>query len=157
MINKIAVTTFLSILTTTLFSQDSDNTTSYNNRNIYYQALARYIEYQQQNSMNQLDTIFMERGYPFTDSLLSQIGDTKLIKLDGMELTRIFKKGKGLQLHRISALEYYNSEFSILIESFFETKEGKRSYALRNMMRFRVIYRFDNGNFSFIRIEEITR
>lgn len=151
---KVALITLLLLSSTLVFGQTAGSTESYSEDNIYYQALTHYLQYVKANENVTLDTIFVEDDFKFTDSLLLQSGNTKLIKLDTDNLRQVLKERKELILYRLFPLQYENGEFSVSFVPF-SVARGKKKNSINyiNPGSYSVIFKFDNNKFDFVRID----
>ena len=158
---KLSVCLFSLTVPILVHGQYADNTGKHNTANIYYQALSHIVEYERSQHIS-CDTVYLEQdGYLTTDSIITEIGPTKIIVLNYQELKRVLDKEKHIALHRLFALSYSNGEFSISCipfgASFDKGKNNKLKHkhiSLGNGGGYEVFFRFENNQFQFVRVKE---
>jgi hypothetical protein len=137
-----------------LYGQTADNTNRFNERNIYYQALTQYLHYLKSSSNSILDTLYIEDDFRITDSLMLQSGQTNFIKLSYDDRIQMFKKQNSFVLYRIFQLKFDKGNFSVSFVPFIVTKQKrKRNLYYSNPGSYRIVFKFDNDTFQFIKVE----
>jgi hypothetical protein len=157
---KLISTLILTFLLKTSFGQIADNTDSHNDRNIYLQALKHYLDFRATDAsyskLKKIDTIYVYRDTKTTDSLLDSIGSTKIITIEDPYTFIKEQKLGGLTLYSIFPLDYEKGEFWVSFVPFSVTIDKKRKQGLlfSNPGSYKIVFKFDNGHFVFIRIED---
>lgn len=138
-----------------LLGQTADNTNRFNEKNIYYQALTQYLSYSKSDRNITYDSIYVEDDFRITDSLLLQSGQTKFIKLNFDERVQLLKSKSSFIIYRLFPLKFDKGEFSVSFVPFSVTKGKKRNNInYVNPGSYRIVFKFDNGKFNFVRIED---
>jgi hypothetical protein len=151
---KLLFTLILIIFYNYSHSQTASNTVSYNDKNIYYQALTQYINFEQRDHGLTLDTLFIEDDYRLTDSIILQSAQTVFIKLKAEDISNYLTTRKGFVLYKVVPLRYENGEFSVSFVPVFVSQEKKKrnTHAVISGS-YRIVYKFDNNKFIFQRVE----
>jgi len=145
----------LTFFFTVTYSQDPNNTKRFNDRNIYYNALTQYLAYIQKERNKSIDTIYIEDDFRLTDSILLYSKQTTFIKLKYENISKHLKSHKGLVLFRLFPLRYENGEFSVSFVPFSVTYERrKRITNYANPGSYRIVYKFEDNRFIFLRVED---
>jgi len=140
------------------FAQSADNTSSFNTSNIYYRALAEYIDFSKQNSNKVFnktsDTIYIENKTSITDRILTDYKKTTFSIISGIEIMNLLKREKSFILYSIFPLTFSKGEFSVSFVPFFVKKGKKRkSLSYINTGNYKVVFAFENNTFHFLRVE----
>lgn len=112
----------LQVLCKNVYSQIADNTTVYNDKNIYFQALSHFLKFRTSelgsHLKKDLDSIYIFNDKSINDSLLPGIGTSKIIVVD--EPLRFISRTKVgcATIFRIFPLEFRHQEFSISLVPF---------------------------------------
>ncbi len=134
-------------------SQMADNTQSHNKRNIYYQALALYLKLSAKNV--HYDTLLIYKDNKTTDSLLTRIGQTVLIMVEDPYDYLKKHQIKYTTLFSIFPLAYQNKEFSVSFVPFSAQINPKtHELFLENSGSYKVVFKFENDRFTFLRTED---
>lgn len=133
--------------------QSIDNTNNRDSSNIYNQSFIRYIQYLNYNNFKIPDSIFIEEDFKLTDSLMGQLGNTKLIIVRHSDILRLVHK-KSKAIYRLFPLVLKNREFMISLIPFSVTRKGRNLF-YSNGGGFRVYYTYLDGQFVFKRSEYI--
>ena len=136
------------------YGQTANNTTRKNASNIYYQALTQYLTYSKKTGII-YDTIYIEDDFKISsDSLLFEIGKTKIIRLTFANVQQLMKTRDGLILYRIFPLEYEKGVFSVSFIPFRVTKDlDKDNYNYSNGGGCKVFFKFKDNSFVFIKVD----
>ena len=141
-------------------AQVADNTDRHNDKNIYFQALKQYLDFRLTDSfyakLKRIDTLYIYKDSKTTDSLLDRIGSTKIIMIDDPYTFIKRKHRDGITLYSVFPLDFDRGEFWVSFVPFRVTIDKKRKLGLlfSNPGSYKVVFRFDNGQFKFIRIED---
>lgn len=134
-------------------SQMADNTGSHNKRNIYYQALAHYLKLSEKDV--HYDTVLIYKDNKTTDSLLTRIGQTVLIMVEDPYDYLKKHQIKYATLFSIFPLAYQNKEFSVSFVPFSAHINPKtHELFLENSGSYKVVFKFENDRFTFLRTED---
>jgi hypothetical protein len=101
--------------------------------------------------MKRPDSIFIEGDFKLTDSLMTNIGKTKLIIVRQQEIIKL-TKNKGITLYRLFPLELKNSEFYISVVPFDVTRKRKHLF-YANGGGYSIVFAYKDGQFKFLRVE----
>src|ERR1043165_9805241 len=143
---KVLFTLILIIYLNYSYSQTASTTVAHNDRNIYFQAITQYLNFEKSERGLTLDTIYIEDAYGVTDSLLRQIGQTTLVKIKTEDISSFLKSRKGINLYKVIPLRFENGEFSVsFLPSFISYDKKKRNMNNVNSGTYRVVYKFDNN------------
>lgn len=155
------ISTFILTLTlTTGFAQLADNTDRHNDSNIYLQALKQYLDFRATDSfyskLKHIDTLYVFKDTKTTDSLLNKIGTTTIIMIDDPYTFIKNRNGKGMTLYSIFPLDFEKGEFWVSFVPFSVTidKKRKRGLMFSNPGSYKVVFKYDDGHFVFVRIED---
>lgn len=157
---KFIATFILTLTLTTSFAQLADNTDRLNERNIYLQALKQYLDFRETDSfyskLTHIDTLFVYKDTKTTDSLLSKIGTTAIIMIDDPYTFIKNRGGQGITLYSIFPLDFEKGEFWVSFVPFSVTidKKRKRGLMFSNPGSYKVVFKYDNGHFVFVRLED---
>jgi hypothetical protein len=157
---KIITTFILTLTLTTSFAQFADNTDRNNDRNIYLQALKQYLDFRATDSfyskLKHIDTLFINKDTKTTDSLLTKIGTTTIIMIDDPYTFIKNRNGQEITLYSIFPLEFEKDEFWVSFVPFNVTidKKLKRGLMFSNPGSYKIVFKFDNGHFVFLRLED---
>ena len=157
---KFIATFILTLTLTTGFAQFADNTDRHNDRNIYLQALKQYLDFRATDSfyskLKHLDTLYIYKDTKTTDSLLDKIGKTKIVMIDDPYTFIKNRNGKGITLYSIFPLDFEKNEFWVSFVPFSVTIDKKRKQGLlfSNPGSYKIVFKYDNGQFVFVRLEE---
>lgn len=138
----------------------ASNTARHNEFNIYYQALVHIVDYDSHH-YKLSDTIFVEGNfYISTDSLLASNGHYKFMVLDQPALKKQLINGGGITLYRLFPLSYSNDTFSVSCVPFSVSYRKKYRWLKKidyfnyeNGGTFKVIFKLENKEFKFIKVE----
>jgi len=137
------------------YSKTANNTVAFNEKNIYYQALTEYLDFEKWNRGLTIDTLYIEEDFRITDSLLMNSGQTKFIKLNPEDVSNHVKTKKGLLLYKVFPLRYENGEFSVsFVPVLLSDEKRKRNMNVTGTVSYSVVYKFDNNKFIFQRVED---
>ena len=157
---KLIATFILTLTLTTGFAQFADNTDRHNDRNIYLQALKQYLDFTATESfyskLKHIDTLYVYKDTKTTDSLLNKIGTTTIVMIDDPYTFIKNRNGKGITLYSIFPLDFEKNEFWVSFVPFSVTIDKKRKQGLlfSNPGSYKIVFRYDNGNFVFVRLED---
>ena len=136
------------------YSQIASTTEANNDKNIYYQALTQYVNFEQRDHGVILDTLYIEDDNRLTDSLLLQSAHTVFIKFKSADISTYLKTHQGIILYKVLPLRYENGEFSVSFSpSFVSHKKKQRDTNNVNYGSYRIVYKFDDNRFVFQRVE----
>jgi hypothetical protein len=155
---KFSLTILSLVIALNLFAQTAGNTNRFNEGNIYYQTLTQYLSYLKSDRNLTYDTLYIEDNFRLTDSLLLQSGQTKFIILNSEDILQILKTKRNFLIHHLFPLEFENGDFSVSLVPFSVTK-GKKGNKVNyiNSGSNRIVFKFDNGKFNFIKLEHHSR
>ena len=137
-----------------LFGQAADNTNRLNEKNIYYQALTQYLSSLKTDRNITYDSLYIEDDFRLTDSLLLQSGQTRFIKLNFDDRVQMLKSKSSFIIYRLFPLRFDKGEFSVSFVPFSVTKGKKRNNInYSNSGSYRIVFKFDNDKFNFVRVE----
>ena len=142
------------------FSQIENNTDRHNDKNIYFQALKLYLDFRATDTfyseLKHIDTLYVYNDTKTTDSLLDKIGTTKIIMIDHPYSFIKNRKGEGITLYSIFPLDFDKKEFSVSFVPFSVTIDKKRKKGLlfSNPGSYKIFFKYDNGHFVFVRLED---
>jgi hypothetical protein len=157
---KIISTLILKLTLATGFAQFADNTDRHNERNVYLQALKQYLDFRATDSfyskLKHIDTLYVYKDTKTTDSLLNKIGTTTIIMIEDPYTFIKARGGQGITLYSIFPLDFENGEFWVSFVPFIVTidKKRKRGLMFSNPGSYKIVYKFDNGHFDFVRLED---
>ena len=157
---KFIATFILTLTFTTGFAQFADNTDRHNDRNIYLQGLKQYLDFRATDSfyskLKHLDTLYIYKDTKTADSLLDKIGETKIVMIDDPYTFIKNRNGKGITLYSIFPLDFEKNEFWISFVPFSVTIDKKRKQGLlfSNPGSYKIVFKYDNGQFIFVRLED---
>lgn len=103
-----------------------------------------------------IDTLYILKDNKTTDSLLDKIGSTRIIRIDDA-YTFIKKRNlKGLTIYSIFPLDFENGEFWVSFVPFIVSIDKKKIHGLifSNPGSYKVVFKFQNGQFIFVRVED---
>ena len=158
---KLILTLFtLFIFGDNCFAQTANNTDRHNDKNIYWQALKQYLDFRTTDSfyskLRHIDTLYVYKDTKTTDSLLDKIGTTTIIMIDDPYTFIKNKNGKGITLYSIFPLDFEKNEFWISFVPFSVTIDKKRKQGLlfSNPGSYKIVFKYDRGQFVFVRLED---
>ena len=157
---KFIATFILTLTVMTGFAQLADNTDRHNERNIYLQALMHYLDFRATDSyyskLKHIDTLYVYKDTKTTDSLLNKIGTTTITMIDDPYTFIKNRDGNGITLYSIFPLDFENGEFWVSFVPFSVTIDKKRKQGLMfsNPGSYKIVFKFDNGHFVFVRLED---
>jgi hypothetical protein len=142
----------------TAFGQTANNTDRLNDKNIYYQSLARYVHfmttdpYYSKNS--NVDTLYIEKRTCPTDSLINHIGKTTIVMVEDPYSFLQDQHRERITLFRIFPMAYQDGEFSVSFVPFgVKADTKKKMLRYTNAGSFEVKYKFTDLQFHFTSIE----
>ncbi len=157
---KLIATFILTLALTTSFAQFADNTDRHDDKNIYLQALKQYLDFRATDTfyskLKHIDTLFIYKDAKTTDSLLDKIGETKIVMISAPYTFIKNRNGKGITLYSIFPLNFEKNEFWVSFVPFSVTIDKKRKHGLlfSNTGSYKIVFKYDNGQFVFVRIED---
>jgi hypothetical protein len=158
---KISLTLFiLFIFGHSCFAQIANNTDRHNDKNIYFQALKQYLDFRATDTfyskLKHIDTLFVYKDTKTTDSLLDKIGTTKIVMIDDPYTFIKNRNGEGITLYSIFPLDFEKNEFWVSFVPFSVTLNKKRKQGLlfSNPGSYKIVFKFDSGQFVFVRLED---
>lgn len=126
-------------------AQISTNTESTDSTNIYYQSLSIFC-----NSLhNKTEGLLIEQNNLTTNSLPSKIGNHEIRIIDMVELKKLLKENKDIEIVRIIPLRVKDGEFFVNI-IYFDVKAEKRQFYFTNKGGYSVVFSFNSDNKQFI-------
>jgi len=155
---KFSFLVLILLISLTARSQNANNTDRADTLNIYYQSLFNYFKFLPSEKSAVPDSIYLENVDVLPiDSILSRIGNVKVIKLDYQQLVKLLKvEKKRITLYRLFPLTFKSGEFSVSFVPFgvsYDKKKKQIHYG--NGGSYKVIYKYLDGRFIFIRVEDI--
>jgi hypothetical protein len=135
------------------YGQSIDNSINGDSSNIYNQSFIRYFQYLDENNYKIPDSIIIEEDFKLTDSLMGQLGKTKLIIVRQSDILRLVHK-ESEEIYRLFPLVLKNKEFMISIIPFRVTRKGRNLF-YSNGGGFHVYYTYLDGQLMFKRSEYI--
>ncbi len=157
---RITATFIMAVFLQTTYAQIADNTNRHNDKNIYWRALKHYLDFNAKESsyskLKQLDTIYVDKDTKITDSLLDNIGSTKIIIVKNPYTIIKSRNGRGITLYRIFPLCFEKGEFWVAFVPFSVSIDIKQEQRLlfENPGSYKVVFKFEKGHFVFVRIED---
>jgi hypothetical protein len=157
---RIIATFIMAFSLQTTYAQIADNTDRHNDKNIYWQALKCYLDFMAKKSvyseLKQIDTIYVDKDTKTTDSLLDNIGSTKIIMVKNPYTLIKSRGGRGITLYSIFPLDFEKGEFWVSFVPFSVSIDIKQEQRLlfENPGGYKVVFKFDKGHFVFVRIED---
>lgn len=156
MSTRLLITFLLTIYFGTSTGQIINNTHRFDTSNIYNNAISKYLDEYKKIKKYSLDVMFIEENREITDSILLLIDDTKIKVLKHDKLSDTLKKVKGLLVHKISNLNYVNNEFFVFVTPYSCTYNNKKDYnSWTYSGSFKFVYKYENDNFLYLRIEDL--
>jgi len=141
-------------------AQIANNTDRHNEKNVYLQALTQYLDFRATDTfyskLKHIDTLYVYKDTKTTDSLLDKIGATKLIMIDDPYTFIKTRKIKAITLYSIFPLDFEKDEFWVSFVPFSVTidKKRKRGLLFSNPGSYKIVFKYDNGQFIFVRLED---
>jgi hypothetical protein len=137
-----------------LANAQTANTNLKNDKNIYYRALLEYVNYLHNNHEDTPDTIFVADDHKLnTDSILTQVGKTKLVNLNKDQLIQIFKYKEAITLYSILPLRVNNGVFSVSFVPFGVTyKRSKKHLFYSNGGGYEIDFEYIDNDFKFLKV-----
>ena len=134
---------FLSICSL-CFGQIADNTNRNNDRNIYYQALVSFYKTRYYDKSAILDTIFVVKAPPTTDSIRPLFSDRVIfIILTKEQAQERMNKDENFRCVQLSPLAFEDNIFYIRV------REMSLKYS--ELERLKIEFRFSSNKFRYIR------
>ncbi len=111
--------TFLFFIPLLSLGQSINSTEVSGQRNIYNDAVRRYVEYLSKESNTNQDTLYVHSDQtPITDSLISNVRNTRLRVISGEEMNEILRSSREIQVLFISPLRFEEGKFHVSIMPF---------------------------------------
>ena len=134
------------------FGQRVNTTKHGGQRNIFNDAIKRYLTHISNDKQMYYDTIFIWKEDIITDSLNKRIGKIFIKTMDGQEITAKIDRDTSFILHQISPLNFDKGNFYISIIPFITSKENGE-LLLANPGGYQVFYSFESQqkNFNFLK------
>ncbi len=144
----------LLIFPTTIYSQKINSTQQGGPRNIYNDAIKRYLIYTSKTYKIKLDSLFIEEEEIITDSLQTSIGGIFLKVIDGTIINDKVDRGNSFILYKLSPLQCDKGLFTISIIPYFVSKNNGE-IILELSSSCNIFYSFDRNSmqFKFIKID----
>ncbi|TKK64109.1 hypothetical protein FC093_23265 [Ilyomonas limi] len=139
---------FILLLPTVTFGQTINTTDKSGRRNIYNDAISRYITLVSKSDKSIFDTLLLFKDDLLTDSLQTTIQKTRIMLLDSTDISNRLERDDSFIGHRIFPLSFDNGQFYINIVPFRVHKD-KNGIALGNTGTCVVSYHYDTNKKSF--------
>jgi len=152
---KTLLTLILGLNFLSLFGQIADNTNKKDESNIYNQSVIQFLKYLKAEKFQISDTIFfMVDEFGLTKNLMRKIGNTRLLVVEQTETEKLVIKRNGMTLYRLFPLEFDNQEFHVsLVPCSATYNKVQTGLFFTTYGGYWINFKFDNGKFKFLRID----
>lgn len=150
MYRLLLLTLFLPTLT---LGQNINTTEQGGTRNIYNNAIKRFIEFTSKGEITAFDTLYILKDDLLTDSFQTRIFKTTIKIIDGEEISAKVNRDTSFVLYKFFPLGFDKGRFFISIVTFVMSKENGE-LIMANSGGCRIIYSFLNEQkrFKFLKV-----
>jgi hypothetical protein len=144
---------FSLFLPTITFGQNINTTEQGGTRNIYNNAIKRFIEFTSKGEKTTLDTLFILKDELLTDSFQTRISKTTIQIMDGPEISAKVDRDTSFVLYKFFPLSFDKGKFFISIVTFVMHKENEE-LLMENSGGCQIFYSFLNEQkqFKFLKV-----
>jgi hypothetical protein len=152
---KLLLAILLLHLTINTNGQTATNTRSGDLTNVYNLSLKAYLDFRFKRDSIHIDTLYIEHDFKITDSLMPQVGQTKLIQLNMEDVKKLLERKKGFRLYRIFPLHNEKKLLAVSFVPFGVTKrEEPGKIGFSNPGSYWIFFKFRRGRFKLVRVED---
>lgn len=140
----IKLLTFLLLMPLIALGQSINSTEVSGQRNIYNDAMKHYVGYFNKASNTNQDTLYVHIDHtPISDSLISNVGNTRMKVIAGEEMDKILRSSSAIQVLFISPLRFEEGKFHVSIMPFSARRVNNENRLLSSGA-FKAYYSFDS-------------